>query len=378
MTRFHLPQPVDTGVLERYLAGEANPAEVDEIVRWLNATPEASQLITVLQRLHANPAADDRQHEAEQLARLRERIFARLQPYVGDRSAHVVSERAFGNESHTNNRSDGRRTPHTPSQQGAPLWAVGRWTAAKQRRLWEISVGVTAAALLAIGSWTLGDRHVRDQLSSHTWTYHTNEGQRAVVTLPDGTTALLNAGSRLWVSADFSAGHRDVHLEGEALFTVTNHAGAPFTIRVGTDQVRVLGTVFSVRRYATDDVTQVVVESGRVDVGRKVLSAGELATIDRHGAVTIHPGIDHAAALAWTRGQLVLTDVSLAAAIPDLNRRYGITVEVRDAALLRRRFSTQLDTETAAQAFEIIGALIGATVKWNDGRVILLQETRAE
>ena len=68
------------------------------------------------------------------------------------------------------------------------------------------------------------------------------EGSTSSFTLPDGTSVILNSGSRLSYLSDFGSTHRDVRLDGEAYFDVIHNEELPF--RVNTDRLIVtdLGT----------------------------------------------------------------------------------------------------------------------------------------
>ncbi|MFK8002160.1 MAG: FecR domain-containing protein [Polyangiales bacterium] len=98
----------------------------------------------------------------------------------------------------------------------------------------------------------------------------------ADVRLPTGDRLLSTSGTHYdVVSADPD---RVVALsEGDVLFDIEPVAGGSFVVSAGATEVRVLGTVFSVRR--TDEGVAVLVYEGRVMVtnsdGERVLGAGE-------------------------------------------------------------------------------------------------------
>src|SRR6185503_5173686 len=76
-------------------------------------------------------------------------------------------------------------------------------------------------------------------------TFETALGERATVTLPDGSTVQLNSASR--VRVDYSMSSRVITLErGEAFFTVAHNADRPFWVTSGKGWVRAVGTAFDV------------------------------------------------------------------------------------------------------------------------------------
>lgn len=62
-------------------------------------------------------------------------------------------------------------------------------------------------------------------------------GQRANLTLPDGTNVWLNARSEMRYPAAFTGNKREISLDGEAYFEVTHKGGKPFVVR--TDKCNV-------------------------------------------------------------------------------------------------------------------------------------------
>lgn len=86
-----------------------------------------------------------------------------------------------------------------------------------------------------------------------------------IESLPDGSTAELNAGAR--IAVEFTAEKRAVRLiQGEALFAVAKNAARPFVVSAGGIEVRAVGTAFSVRFDPRE--VGVLVTEGRVAVER--------------------------------------------------------------------------------------------------------------
>lgn len=67
------------------------------------------------------------------------------------------------------------------------------------------------------------------------------------VILDDGSILWMHKGSELSYDKNTFMSHRDVTLQGEALFEVAKDASHPFTIVAGDMKVTVLGTSFSIR-----------------------------------------------------------------------------------------------------------------------------------
>lgn len=106
-------------------------------------------------------------------------------------------------------------------------------------------------------------------------------GSRIRSLLADGTTVWLNAGSSLEYVTDFSGRTREVRLTGEAYFDVIKMPERPFIVHTSDIDIRVLGTVFTVKSYPDDDSVETTLYHGSV----KVLRIGD----EEKNAVQLRP-----------------------------------------------------------------------------------------
>ncbi len=197
---------------------------------------------------------------------------------------------------------------------------------------------VVMVIVLAGGLWSwkgnvwskLGASHGMQDTNAVS-TYATANGERATITLPDGTQVLLNVGSRLEVPDGYKRGTRTLRLTGEAFFTVRHAESSPFTVIAGPSTTRVLGTRFVVRHYATDSIASVAVHDGKVAVGTDVLVGGQQARVSHAG--TISTSVVDGARFSFVTGVLRLNSVPLHQAIGDLNRWYNADIQLGDSTL---------------------------------------------
>jgi transmembrane sensor len=108
-----------------------------------------------------------------------------------------------------------------------------------------LAVAIGAALLMTLAPWR-----------SHE-AYATAIGEHRTITFADGSTAELNAGTRLHVV--FSRSSRRVTLDdGEALFDVRPDAKRPFVVETRFGNMRVRGTSFVVRLMSQEARTTVI------------------------------------------------------------------------------------------------------------------------
>jgi len=153
--------------------------------------------------------------------------------------------------------------------------------------------------------------------------YRTATGERREVVLGDGSVLSLNTGSA--VNVRFDASRRLIELlAGEILITsgLGTGSGAPLVVATREGQVRALGTRFAVRQQ--DDYSRVEVFESAVEVRLRsggaplLLAAGRGVAFSRHALDAPHAIGAYAA--AWSRGQLIVDDVTLGDFLADLAR----------------------------------------------------------
>lgn len=182
--------------------------------------------------------------------------------------------------------------------------------------------GLAAAALAAVSAPIL-----HSLLKDHS-RYVTRKGERKIVSLPDGSTLILNTASQ--ISVAFNKGQRLIQLiEGEALFDVAHDPSRPFIVAVKSTRLRAIGTAFNVRLRR--DIVELTVTDGIVavreeghdndaDHGAQVV-AGRGAIV-RKGTIAVNP-LDRKLLdqrVAWRDGVIALDGDTIEQAVEEFNR----------------------------------------------------------
>ena len=134
------------------------------------------------------------------------------------------------------------------------------------RRMWLKRVSTVAASLLIpilIFSTVYLYREM-DHYKQIPNIVSVNRGQRAGITLPDGTIVHLNSESKLTYTPEFNGKLREVSLEGEAFFEVTPNKEKPFIVKTSVFDVEVLGTSFNVSVYNDENIVETALIEGKV------------------------------------------------------------------------------------------------------------------
>lgn len=150
--------------------------------------------------------------------------------------------------------------------------------------------------------------------------------------LPDRTSVVLNADSKLSIPDEFVGKERRVKLDGEAFFDVSKDAERPFIVETASGCVKVLGTKFNLSVYANDEFVQTTLVEGKVvfqgndRVGEKVLNPGEQVTYDKVSGKLSVARVNTAIYTAWTEGKWIVEGVRLEDIMKQLSRWYDVTV----------------------------------------------------
>ena len=238
------------------------------------------------------------------------------------------------------------------------------------RTAWYAAAAFAAIVVSVVAGWSAGSHASsrRPAANASTYTrYATANGQRATITLPDGSTVVLNVASRLEVPTDYAAGNHALRLYGEALFTVRRHDRSPFTVSAGGETARVLGTSFAVRRYSTDSMTTVAVRDGKVAVRAAVLTAGRQIEIGRSMARVERADTSR---FAFASGVLAFDDRPFPDVIAELDRWFDADVRLGDAELARRRISVSFAPGSISDLVSVLQLMDLHVVR--DGRHLTL------
>ena len=195
------------------------------------------------------------------------------------------------------------------------------------------------------------------------------------VTLSDGTRVLLGPGSSVTVAAGYGEKTRDVTLVGEARFSVRHDAAHPFTVHTSSATFTDVGTVFSVHSDRTDGA-RVVVSEGAVAVQRGpsdtavTLRAGDRASVQTSGTLTVERSAIAAEDTAWTGGRLLFRDATVGQVIADVRRWYGLDLRV-DSTLASHHVSAEFDRSSAGDVGRVIAATLGGGFR-QDGNTVYI------
>jgi transmembrane sensor len=246
--------------------------------------------------------------------------------------------------------------------------AAGRMAVLRAVSLERSVPWLTAAAIAAVAAGGLvmvaPDGPPAARLEVVTVTAKGPEG--SVLQLSDGSVVHVAADAHLEVIEDVSARH--VRVEGRTYFAVTRDAHRPFIIDAQLARVRVLGTRFTLD--ARHDGFDLVVVDGAVHVavdGASVeLHGGDRVALGAGGHLQVRRIDDVYGSLDEIGSFVAFTNTPLVEVARELERRFGVRIEIADSALAHRTITSSSSGQSTADLVMAICLAVGATCTGTD------------
>jgi ferric-dicitrate binding protein FerR (iron transport regulator) len=199
------------------------------------------------------------------------------------------------------------------------------------------------------------------------------------IELPDGSSVVLNAGSKLDYPTAFSGDDRHVSLTGEAYFDIAHDASRPFVVQTGKLRTTVLGTAFNIKAYPDQTDITVTVTRGKVKVSddKKVLgiiNPDQQLTFNRNLNHMEHKMVDTHSVTAWMEKDIFFDDITTGQALDQLEKRFGINITLTNKTITDCRFTaTFVSGEDIGQILRILCDFNNASLLENGSRDFIIE-----
>ena len=177
-------------------------------------------------------------------------------------------------------------------------------------------------------------------------------GKRFDIYLSDGTKVYLNSGSSLRYPVNFLKDKpREVFLDGEAFFDVTDSKTDIFTVNSDGISVEVYGTKFNVRNYPEDYLSDVVLVKGSVGITNNQsdkiikLSPGFKGSVNKENFIVETTKINTKLYTSWIDGVVIFRNESFNQIVKKLERLYNVTIIDNHKSISKELFNANIDVE---------------------------------
>lgn len=239
---------------------------------------------------------------------------------------------------------------------------------------WWWAAAIVVPFLLLNLYFYIGGKHsnIPDMIVS------TFNGEKANITLPDGTKVVLNGHSVIKYSQNrYNEDERCVSLEGEAYFDVVKNASIPFIVYSDGVKLKVLGTKFNISNHKICSNAEIFLEQGKVYLealhssNEIILEPNQKAVLNKKlGTFKVNKE-NPRKVLSWMKGELYFSDTPLQGVINGLEKCYGVKITKLPDSLNKDVFSGTLPSNDILEALNIIKGVYGISYSLSDSTIIL-------
>lgn len=184
-------------------------------------------------------------------------------------------------------------------------------------------------------------------------TIHVPAGQRAEITLVDGTKVWLNAKTTFTFPNYFSDSSRNVSIDGEGFFDVRSSLSKPFIIKTKKYDVKVWGTKFNLLAYSEKDFFETSLLEGSVEIMKSGSSKGVFIRpneqIHQQGAHLVIAPITDLNHFLWKKGIISFNDESFPELVNKLQLYFDLKIEVKNVHILKYRCTGKFRTKDGVE-----------------------------
>ncbi|TKT86561.1 FecR family protein [Dyadobacter frigoris] len=189
-----------------------------------------------------------------------------------------------------------------------------------------------------------------------------------LVQLPDGSTVILSAGSKIDYPDSFdNRKKREVYLTGEAYFDVRHNPQKPFIVHSGRLSTTVLGTAFNIKAMSGDKRIVITVTRGKVKVSDQnttfaILIPDQQITYNTLKQEAVQSSVDAQKTVEWKMEDLLFDDVTVFNAARHIEERFHIKIQITDDRLKNQRFTTTFGKD------ENLESVLKSITEFNDAK----------
>lgn len=250
----------------------------------------------------------------------------------------------------------------------------------KWYRTWSVAaVAIVLLGLITVTAYWQGSRQIQSNFSDIV--VEAPLGSKTKLTLPDGSTVWLNAGSKMVYSQGFGVSDRRLAFQGEGYFEVEKNDEMPFLVQTHDVNVTVVGTKFNFRNYPEDEEAVVELLEGKVALENQLkeeavryLSPNEKMVLHKATGEMDITSAKVKEATLWTENSLLFDEDLLPDIVRELERSYHVQIEIENEDLKQTRFYGQFN-QLEQNIYDVLDMLseTGKLKYHEEGKVIYLK-----
>ncbi len=225
-------------------------------------------------------------------------------------------------------------------------------------------ISLAASFLLIIGLTSIIYLFTSEKKTFNIYTISAGIQNTESVTLPDGTTVQLGAGSKIIFPEYFTGNSREVTVCGQAFFDVTADSLKPFIVHTPQMDITVLGTAFELFSHDIENVTEAILLKGKLKVDiltntnndrQIILLPDEKVALNKQTGAISKEKVDADKYTSWRKdGILSFENEKLSMIIPRLEQWYGRKIICPKELSEKYRFTFKVRDETLERILYMI------------------------
>lgn len=325
-------------IFERYILNRANDNEIKRLSSWINNNQEISSWLE--QQISESSSTIDSDLQIRMLENIKTNIYA-------NSKKHVIQ----GNQSNIRFRLN-------KWMRVAALFILPLLTAVGMYFYMSGNESSTAPLIVAV-----------------------ERGQKANITLPDGSKVWLNSQSKLTYARDFNKKKRELQLDGEAYFEVAHNPKKPFIVKSHDIMVEALGTSFGMKAYDEDNLISSILMVGKVRVttpdGETILLPNERIMYDKTSHKKNLSSVTNATDFTgWIHNELRFENESLDEIAKTIQRIYNVKIIFASEQLKNQHYTGTVNNNSLESVLNIITLTSPISFQINDQKVTLFENKK--
>jgi ferric-dicitrate binding protein FerR (iron transport regulator) len=328
-----MEESIDISLLDRFMKGETSDQENTQLLKWFRSEQSQKEIVAFYQK------------------RWEEKSDSQMPLDIQERMFHQIKTRV--------DESGRKRKIHNHT--------FAYWL--------QYAAAIILLFAIGLGTHTFIKR---PQSINKELLVTAEKGQRANVTLPDGTKVWINSHSQISYPTDYGENERRLSLNGEAYFEVAKDENKRFIVNAGEMEVEALGTSFNIKAYSEDETIITTLFSGKIKTtvanASTELLPNQFASYNRQSRKLTYMDAENVNyASMWRNNELAFNSQLLSEIATTLHRLYNVNIEFKSEKLRHYRFSGVIKNNSLENVIEIISLTAPIQYETNGDTIVLIE-----
>jgi ferric-dicitrate binding protein FerR (iron transport regulator) len=345
-------------IINRFLKGDCNNAEIEEVIQWLESVASDDQLGEII--------VQDLEEQLTKGVETKKNLD------------HLLPGIFTSNEQSTS--SDSEQKEHraqrnlTIESREKQSWRFLKWAASV--------VLVVGLSFMLFFIRRESKQRATVEASIHMITKSNGYGRKSTIFLKDGTIVYLDSDSRITYPSRFTDDARKIILTGEAFFNVAHDETKPFIVKAGPVNIKVLGTEFNVMAFNHAGEVKISLEQGQVEVSNDLNERGisDKLFLSPGQSVIYHlenerfdniQTFDPLEDCGWKDGIIYFNKAAFKAVVDKLEKWYNVQFEVTNNPPAVWSYSGKFLNQNLDNVLRSIGFSQGFSYKIENDKVVI-------